>query len=340
MNRSDGHDDRAVLVVGAGAVGAYIAAHLARSGETVRVLENWAPNREAIRDRGIFVEEPAGDFRVPVGTIDAASDIRALAPRLVILCPKLADAPAALAAIEPHYDGPYLVTLNALADFDLAQQIGPARVMGCIVTGLFANLVEPGHMRRHRRRGDGGPATFRIGETAGLATPRIHALTALLGQVDGAEAVDDLRAARWTKLVFNCMTSPLCAVRRTSLRSLFLDPALRAELSALGFEVVRVAAAAGVTLDGICGIAGATWTAAAHGDSAALAQVEDGLQRYGQKVDPAAISGMAQDLARGRRTEVSLINGAVVAQARRLGMAVPANAAVISHLDSLTGSTG
>jgi 2-dehydropantoate 2-reductase len=328
-----------LLVVGAGAVGAYIAAHLARAGEPVAVLESWAPNRAAIQRHGISVEEPAGNFRVPVSTIETASEVQALAPRLVILCSKLADAPAVIAAIEPHYRGPYLVTLNALADFDLAREIGAARVMGSIVTGLFANLVEPGRMQRHRRRGDGGPATFRIGETAGAATPRIRALVELLGQVDGAEAVDDLLAARWTKLVFNCMTSPLCAISRTTLRTLFLDPTLRAELTALALEVVSVADAAGATLDSICGIPGPAWIAAARGDAGALAQVDAGLQRYGQKVDPAAISGMAQDLARGRRTEVSLINGAVVAQAQRLGLAAPANAAVIARLDALTAAT-
>jgi 2-dehydropantoate 2-reductase len=333
---SDVHATGPLLVVGAGAVGGYIAAHLARAGESVAVLEPWAPNREAIRARGMTVEEPAGDLHVPLATIADAAEV---APRLVILCTKLADTPAVVAAIEQHYRGPYLVTLNALADFDLARQLGAARVMGCIVTGLFAKLAEPARMQRHRLRGDGGAATFRIGETAGPATPRIHALVKLLGQVDGAEAVDDLAAARWTKLVFNCMTSPLCALRRTTLRALFLESPLRAELTALALEVVTVANAAGVALDPLCGIPGATWSAAARGDPAARDAVEAGLQYYGQKVDPGATSGMAQDLARGRRTEVSLINGAVVAQARRFGLTAPANAALIAALDETLSPT-
>jgi len=323
-----------VLVVGAGAVGGYIAAHLARAGEAVTVFEPWAPNRTAIAARGLAVEEPAGDFHGPLATIAAASDIAARDPGLVILCTKLADAQAMVEAIEPHYRGPYLVTLNALADFALARQLGAARVMGCIVTGLFARLAEPGRLQRHRRRQDGGAATFRIGETDGPATPRIHALVALLGKVDGAEAVDDLAAARWTKLVFNCMTSPLCALRRTTLRALFLESALRAELTGLALEVVRVADAAGVSLDPVCGIAGATWRDAARGGAAALEALDSGLLRYGEKVDPGATSGMAQDVARGRRTEVSLINGAVVAEAARHGLAAPANAALVAALES------
>ena len=94
-----------------------------------------------------------------------------------------------------------------------------------------------------------------------------------------------------------------------------------------------MADAAGVALDPVCGIAGARWAAAARGEAAALADVEVGLLRYGGKVDPGATSGMAQDLARGRRTEVSLINGAVVAEAARLRRVAPVNAALVAALD-------
>ncbi|HEY8611339.1 MAG TPA: ketopantoate reductase C-terminal domain-containing protein [Roseomonas sp.] len=326
--------DLPILVVGAGAVGGYIAAHLARAGEPIVVLEPWEPNRAAIRTAGMTVEEPAGRFTVPLRTIAVPAEVGALAPRLVMLCTKLADAPAAVAALEAHYHGPYLVTLNALADLTMAEALGAERVMGCIVTGLFANLVRPGEMQRHRARHDGGPATFRLGEVSGPPTPRLTALTTLLGQVDRAESVDDLAAARWTKLVFNSMTSALSALHQRPIRDLFLDPALRADMTALALEVVTVADAAGVSLDPVCGIPGATWVAATGREPGAAAALEAGLIRYGEKMNPTALSGMAQDRRRGRRTEASLINGAVVEQARRRGIDAPANAALIAQVDT------
>lgn len=331
---NDNQQTGPLLIIGAGAVGGYIAAHLARAGEKIAVLESWTPNRDAIRARGLTVEEPAGDFRIDLPMLDDATQIAALNPRLVILCTKLADADAALASVEAHYAGPYLVTLNALADIELARRLGADRVMGCIVTGLFANLVEPARLKRHRGRHDCGAATFRLGEVSGPATPRIRALVDLLGHVDAAEVVDDMPAARWTKLVFNCMTSPLCAVRRSTLRALFLEAPLRAEMTALALEVVAVANATGVALDPICGIPGSIWAEAARGAAAALAAVEKGFIYYGQKIEPGATSGMAQDLARGRRTEVSLINGAVVTEAARHGLHAPANAALVAALDA------
>jgi 2-dehydropantoate 2-reductase len=337
MSPSNPAAEGPLLVVGAGAVGGYIAAHLARAGEPVTVLESWAPNREAIAAKGLAVQEPAGDFHVTLPVLATPGEVAVLAPRLVILCTKLGDAPAMVTEIEHHWHAPYLVTLNALADLDLAHRLGAARVMGCIVTGLFGNLVEPGRLQRHRLRHDGGAATFRIGEVAGPATPRIRAMVELLGKVDRAEAVDDLPAARWTKLVFNCMTSPLSALRRAPLRDLFLEPRLRHEMIELALEVIAIADAEQVGHDVICGIPAATWSAAARREPGAMATLEEGLMRYGRTLAPGAISGMAQDLSRGRRTEAWLINGAVVEQARQRGMEAPANAALIAQLDAATG---
>jgi 2-dehydropantoate 2-reductase len=325
--------DGAILVVGAGAVGGYIAAHLARAGHQVTVLEPWEPNRAAIAADGLSVEEPSGNFATPLPVLAAFSEVSRLAPRLTILCSKLGEADAAVHELERHYSGPYLVTLNALADFDLARRLGAERVMGCIVTGLFAHLVAPGHLRRHRSRGEGA-ATFRLGEVAGQPTPRLQAATTLLSQVDTAETVHDLAAARWSKLVFNCMTSPLSALHARPIRDLFLEASLRREMVQVALEVVRAATAAGVVLDPICGIAGTGWAAAARQDDPAA--LEAGLMAYGTKLDPKAISGMAQDRARGRRTEVALINGAALREAQLRGMDAPANAALVARLDGAT----
>ncbi len=319
-----------ILVAGGGAVGGYIAAHLARQGEDVAVLEPWQPQREAMAAHGLRIEEPDDSFTVKLPVFARASDL-SMPPRLIILCPKLPDATAMVAGLEAAFRAPYLVTLNALADLTLAERLGAARVTGCIATGLFATLAEPGLVKRHRRRFDGGPASFRLGETHGAASPRLAAQAELLGRIDTTEMVDDLPAARWTKMVFNAMTSGLVALHGGRLRPVFEDHALRAHALALALEVVAVGKAEGIRFGTICGMEGALWQAGAE------AKLNAGIARYASHLDPQVTSGMAQDLAQGRRTEVREINGEVVRRAARHGIHAPENQALVAALEAAGG---
>ena len=327
-----------ILVAGCGAVGGYLAAHLVRLGESVIALDPWAENRAAIAARGMRIAEPTGDFSVPLRVCETAAELRGQPIDLAILCCKLPEAMALLEALETEagYRGDYLATLNGLVDAEIARRIGAARVMGCIVFGFFGHLAGPGLVQRHRARNPGGtPAVLRLGEVAGPVTDRVRALAALFGRIDAAEAVEDFSRARWTKLIFNSMTSPLAAVSGGHQRPIFLEPPLRAELTALAMEGVRIARAAGVAIDSICAMSGATWHQAAEGDAAALAAIEAGLIRYGEGISPSATSGMAQDLARGRETEKKFLNGALVDEARARGLDAPTHRSIIARLTAL-----
>ena len=187
-----------ILIAGAGAEGGYLAAHLARLGETVVVLESWSPHREAIAARGLRVEEPGDAFTIDLPVVARPEELQTL-PGLIILCTKLPDAAAMVASLEACFHAPYLVTLNALADLTLAGQLGADRVTSCIATGLFATLAAPGVIRRHRSRFDGGAASFLLGETQEPRTLRLAQQAALLGRIDTTAMVDDMPAARWTK---------------------------------------------------------------------------------------------------------------------------------------------
>jgi len=332
-----------ILIAGCGAVGGYLAAHLQqRLGQEVLILEPWAANREAIAAQGLRVEEP--DETLTARDLPVFHTPEELAGRplgLIVLCSKLFEALPLVEALEAkaRYRGPYLATLNGLVDARIADMVGPERVMGCIVTGFFGHLVAPGLVRRHRRRDPGGAhPLFRIGEVAGPPSERVQALAALLGQIDATEVVADLPRARWTKLVFNAMTSPLAAVRGRPTRDLFLDPALRAEMTELAFEAVRVASLAVTEIEKLCGVPGALWHAAANGEPAARAALDQALVRYGEGISPTATSGMAQDLARGRPTEADWLNGAVVEEAEARGLEAPAHRAIIARLKALSAA--
>ena len=161
------------------------------------------------------------------------------------------------------------------------------------------------------------------------AQPSIHPQTSI-GHVH--LKVADLPRARWTKLVFNAMTSPLAAVHGKPTRALFLDPSLRAEMLELAYEAVRVATLAVTEIDEICDVPGALWHAAANGEPTARAALDRELVRYGEGISASASSGMMQDLARGRPTEVDQINGAIVEEAEARGLSATANRAIIARL--------
>ncbi len=332
-----------ILIAGCGAVGGYLAAHLQALGQDILMLEPWAANRAAIAAQGLRVEEPDGTRTARAPVFAAPADLAGRQIGLAILCSKLFEALPMVAALESkaRYRGPYLATLNGLVDARIGAMVGPQRVMGCIVTGFFGHLVAPGLVRRHRRREPGGAhPLFRLGEIApGPPSARVLDLAALLGRIDAAEAVADLPRARWTKLVFNSMTSPLAAVSGRPTRELFLDPALRAEMTALAFEAVRVATLVVTEIEAICGAPGALWHAAANGEPTARAALDQALARYGEGISPTATSGMAQDLARGRPTEVDLLNGAVVEEAAARGLAAPANVAIIARLHARSAAS-
>lgn len=319
-----------ILIAGAGAVGGYLAAHLARLGEAVVVLEPWSPHRQAIAAHGLRVEEPNDAFTIDLPVVARPEELPT-PPRLIILCTKLPDAGAMVASLEACFQAPYLVTLNALADLTLAGQLGAERVTGCIATGLFATLAAPGLIRRHRRRFDGGAASFLLGATRGPPTPRLAQQAALLGRIDTTVVVDDMPAARWTKMVFNAMTSGLVALHGGRLRPVFEDPALRARALELALETVAVSRAEGVTLGPVCGMAGALWQA---GDRATL---DAGIAAYAATLDPLVTSGMAQDLSHGRRTEIREINGEIIRRAAHWGIPTPGNAALLAAVEAAGG---
>jgi len=332
-----------IVIVGAGAVGGYIAGHLAAQGVRVSVLEDWSEHADVIRREGLTICEPSRKIVGRPAVIDHLSQLPELRPTLVALCCKIPHLETWVRRIRNvgSYDGPWLATLNGLADLALGRMVGPNNVIGCIVTGLFAELERPGHVRRSRDPRPAGPALFRVGELAHPTGARVSEIADLLRLIDAAEEVQDLLKARWTKLVFNAMTSPLGAVSGQPTRILFLDPTLRLEMLAIAYEVVRVAQAAGQSIDPVCGVPGTTWQSAAAGDGSADASVTEALVRYGSTIDPGARSGMAQDLSRGRGTEVDAINGAVAEEAARFGIEAPANLAIIDRLHRMAiTSTG
>lgn len=293
-----------VAVLGAGAVGSYFGGMLARAGAPVTLIGR-AAHVDAIRREGLCVESAGLRERIQAA---ASTETRAASTSdVVLLCVKAPDTEDAARRLAPHLaSGTIVVSLQNGVD-------NVARIRA--VTGIDAipavvyvavEVTVPGHIR-HMGRGD-----IIVGDlpNAGPADEARRRRLALVFDLFERAHVpcrvsDDIESDLWTKLIMNCTYNPISALTRMRYGRLVQDPGARGIMREVVEEIVAVAHAAGVRL----------------GNPAVLA---DAVYRLADTM-PGAISSTAQDLARGRRTEIDALNGYVTRRGAELGVATPVN---------------
>ncbi|MEG1970812.1 MAG: ketopantoate reductase family protein [Burkholderiaceae bacterium] len=304
---------KTVAVMGAGAVGSYFGAMLARAGVDVTLIGR-AAHVAAIASHGLWFESLR--FAGPVA-IKASVDAAAVAGAdLVLLAVKSGDTDSAAQAIAPHL-GPGAVVLSLQNGIDnverlrrhLTQPVLPALVY------VAAALPAPGHLR-HTGRGD-----LVIGDTAKplqrLEASRLDAIA----RVFETSAVPcrisaEIEIELWTKLAINCAYNAISALGSSNYGRMVASPDVVALMHAATREVVAVARASGVLLD----------------EDAMIATVDSLAPAM-----PQQISSTAQDIARARATEIDHLNGYVTRRGEAQGVAVPVNRTLWTLVSLLEG---
>ena len=147
----------------------------------------------------------------------------------------------------------------------------------------------------------------------------------MLSVIDGARATDNLWGERWAKLSQNAMSNPLQALSGLGSLEIASSEVGRTLMIRLAAESARVGLALQHRVPAFGGAPAERWADADRRDT------WDALDRM---LTPATATGrnwrasMAQDVAKGRRTEIDEMNGHVVAEGRRLGIATPVSAAI------------
>jgi len=321
-----------IAIVGAGAVGGYVGASLVGKGHDVTLIDPWPAHVDAIKRSGMRLSGSEGDRRIAVTALHLA-DVQQLVSRpadLAFICTKLYDTAWAAQLIKPYLaPGGVVVTMqNSLVEETVAEIVGWGRTLGAIASMFAVEAVEPGHIVRTQIPGGDTYTTFRVGEMSGFATPRAQAIADVLRSVDSAKVTTNLWGERWSKLVANSMTSGLCGVLGMSLNEMIgWEPSRRVQIR-LGAEAIRVGEATGFAMEPIRGVAADRWLAAAAGDAGALAHIEAKMIELNARRTSEGRSGTAQDLAKGRRTEVDFMNGYIVEKGAEAGVATPTHAAL------------
>jgi len=307
-----------VAVVGAGALGCLFGGMLARSGAKVTLIGR-ASHVAAIRQDGLRFESRGEQSKIPVAATEDISDVRSA--RLVLLCVKSSDTDDAARAMAAHLD-PEAAVLSLQNGVDNVERIRahlPNRVLPGLVY-VAAQMAGPGSVRHT------GGAALTIGELKafrreGADRRLLEDIAALFA---GAGIKVTISAAvevdLWTKLVMNCAYNAVSALTGSKYGRMVALPEIRAVMIDVVHEVVAVAAAKGVRLPDL---------------AEAAIRLADGM--------PVTISSTAQDLLRGRRTEIDHLNGYVVREGEALGIATPVNRtlnALVKLAESRAASEG
>jgi len=283
-----------VAVVGAGAVGCYYGGLLLRAGHDVTFIGR-QPHVDAINARGLLLDTRTFKGHLPA---KAATDATALvSPDLVLVCVKSADTEQAGRSLAGCLR-PQTSVLSLQNGVDNAQRLravtGHAVIPVVVYVG--SEMAGPGHVRHH------GGGDLAIGASA--------ASEALAQTLEAAGVhttiADDIEVTLWSKLVINCAFNALSAVADISY-----GPMLEVEGTK---DVVTRAVQEAITVARACGVG----------------MPEDLLAQILTIPDkmPNQKSSTAQDLARGKRSEIDFLNGYVVRKGAELGIPTPTNHAL------------
>jgi 2-dehydropantoate 2-reductase len=308
-----------IVIAGAGAIGGYIGARLARAGADV-VLFARGPHLQAMQARGLRVTSAEGDFEVrpqvagdlaTIGTADVvflgvkAHGLTALAPTLRPLLGPHTVVVSTQNGIPWWYFQNYGGELDGLRlervdpGGAIAAAIEPQRVVGSLA--YFAtDIAEPGVI--HHTEGN----RISIGEPDGSKSERVKAIAeALIAGGFRCPVTARFRHEIWVKLLGNVAFNPISALTGGTLEELARQPDTASVVRTIMVETEAVAGALGIEMP------------------ITIDQRMAGAEKVG-----AHKTSMLQDLEAGRPLELEAVVGAVVELGERLGVPMPATRAV------------
>jgi len=327
---------RKIAIVGAGAVGGYTGAHMVHAGEDVTFIDPWPAHVEQMRKHGLRVIHALDvpEFNVAVRALHV-TDVQQLAKEkpidIAFVCMKSYDTAWATTLIRQYLapDG-YVVSLqNCINEETIAGVVGWGKTLGCIASSITVNLPEPGHIHRGAAKHGAAHTVFRAGEVHGRITQRAEEICRLVAFSDSAKVTNNLWGERWSKLVANAMANGLSACTGLGGGAMLKDDALRRFSTRLGSEAIRVGQAHGYQLEEILHLEPETIARAGEGDEEATRVCD--AQRFKDSGRTAAGQkpSMGQDMEKGRRTEIEFLNGLVVREGEKVGLACRANAVLV-----------
>jgi 2-dehydropantoate 2-reductase len=213
---------------------------------------------------------------------------------------------------------------NGLVQERIAGIVGAENLIWGTVEWGSTNLG-PGRLAQTTR------APFVIGEPDGETRDRTRLLAEALGTVEDVRLTENIRGQVWSKLLVNSSLSGLGAVSGLLYREVMEDPEGREVALSLWREGYDVGMAQGLTLEKVLGVEADSLVLRAPEDRGRVEEAIETAMGYAG----ATKASMLQDLERGLKTEVDVINGAVVDRGREYGVETPVNARVVELMHAM-----
>ncbi|HVG01286.1 MAG TPA: 2-dehydropantoate 2-reductase [Nitrospira sp.] len=297
-----------IMVVGAGSVGGFFGAHLAKHNPNVSFLLR-PKTLEAVKRRGLTIKSAKGNFTVHP---PAASDPRELAPPdLIILGVKAYDLDEVMTQLEPVL-ATQTVILTLQNGIDTEDRLIARLQRDCVVGGvafIYSKIVEPGVIEHYKR------GAVAIGELMGHQSERLLQIANVFKEAGlSCQLSDDIRKSKWEKMCWNCVFNPLTVLIDDKVAKALDHPEMAGVIRQIVGEVAAVSAALKVPL---------------------APDMAQKVVKWTQELRDIHTS-MYDDWKSQRPTEIEYLNGYIVRQGRELGIQTPVNEALTAMIKAVT----
>jgi 2-dehydropantoate 2-reductase len=311
-----------IAILGTGANGGAIGADLTRAGLDVTMIDQWPANVEAMQRQGVTVEMPTETTHTEVKAVHLC-DVAKLHVKfnVVFIVVKAYDTLWACELIKPYLADDALVIglQNGMMVDAIASVVGPGRTLGAVIE-IAAAMWTPGVVERHTPPSG---TWFAVGSICDATIGLEESVASILRNAGAVEVVDDIRSAKWMKLVVNAAELVTSAICNLPLLEAAQIPGMDAFMRLNGKEAVRTAVSLGRHVVPIIGLKNVDPNDPEGFVDAMLDAV------YTHWSLPHTRTTVLQDWDKGRRGEVDQLNGFVVDEQRRIGGSAPANSRTV-----------
>tara|TARA_B100000959_G_scaffold75256_1_gene79903 strand:+ start:79 stop:1140 length:1062 start_codon:yes stop_codon:yes gene_type:complete len=320
--------------IGVGAIAGTLAGFMAKEGNDVLLIDGWKEHVDSMNEKGLTLNGIVGEHIVKVEAIHT-DEIPNISDKfdMIIVGVKSYDTENAITAMLPFMNDETCVVSpqNSINETLIAPLVGAHRTIGCITT-ISAGLYEPGHITRTGSVSQSlqkEPICFTVGELNGEITERVQTIADLFSSAGKTMVTDDLWGQRWSKMVTNCMVNATAGITGLLSHEVRADKETRNQILNLAIETVKVGRTLGYNVKPPMG-------------DFSLEDMEKGAGPEGnEELDrvlqgtPPEVPGrpsLAQDVMKGRKTEIDYLNGLVSDKGREIGVETPYSDAVTQVL--------